>query len=398
MLRRVIVVLLMAGLTVPAFGWGEKGHEISARAAVNALPRDFPAFFRDARERLVYLSPEPDRWKGGRNSPATGALNPADHYFDLEYWGDAYIPTTRYALLFEAYKRGLVDDKKPVSLLGTAPIAIAELLEKLTGNFKEWRDSREDNAAARTERKQIEENIIYNAGVMAHYITDLANPLHNSVHHNGWAEGYPNPKKYPSPREAMGIHSRFESTYVDNAIDEKDIPQYVGAQKRLPAGPWVPTFETYIRRNNALVEKLYDLDGAVKFGRGGETAEQHTFVLQRLAEGASMLRDAWATAWLNSYDEWLADPVMIYGRQGKSLLELLRERNHVETKHFDKLGDQVMAIGNRKNGLEGHEWMYYVGGPNGMHHGAESADKYVPRDNERVEWRFVGAGSDASKR
>ena len=161
-----LLALLLAGCVPQAFAWGSRGHEISARAAVNALPKDFPAFFLAAKERLVYLCPEPDRWKGGQSAMALGALNVPDHYFDLEYWGADPIPATRYALLFAAYKRGLVDDKKPVSDLGTAPVAIAEFADKLTTNFREWRDTREDTDAARMIRHQIEESIIYLAGVM----------------------------------------------------------------------------------------------------------------------------------------------------------------------------------------------------------------------------------------
>jgi len=380
--RFLVIALLFAAGSIPAFGWGAKGHEISARAAVNALPKDFPAFFLAAKERLVYLCPEPDRWKGGQSSPGLGSINPPDHYFDLEAWGDEKIPITRYDLLFAAFKRGIVKDGRGVAELGTAPVVIAEMLEKLTTNFRQWRDASPDTPEV---TRQVEENIIYNAGVVAHYVTDLSNPLHTTVHHNGWAEGYPNPKGYPNVRAANGLHSRFESAYVDKAIDEKDIPQYITPVRRLGKGPWVPEMEAYLRQSNALVEQLYQLDSGANFGSGHETEAEHTFTLQRLAYGASMLRDVWNTAWLNSFDEWLAEPLMVYGRGGKTLLQLTRERNRVETQKF-AMGELVIAIGNRKNGLQDHAWMYYVAGK----HGSESADKYVPRDGERVEWRFDG--------
>jgi hypothetical protein len=383
--RRICLTLLLACWVPQAFAWGTKGHEISARAAVNALPKDFPAFFLAAKERLVYLCPEPDRWKGGQTAPALGALNPPDHYFDLEYWGADPIPTTRYALLFAAYKRGLVDDKKSVSDLGTAPVAIAEFADKLTTNFREWRDTREDTEAERLIRHQIEEDIIYLAGVMAHFVTDLGNPLHCTVHFNGWATGYPNPNGYPGVQEARGIHSRFESQFVDQAVNEKDLPALLPAPHR--AGPWVAEMERFLRRNNGLAEQIYQLDRRGAFGSGQEPPEALPFTLQRLADAAGELRDAWVAAWLNSGDEWMAEPVMVFGRGGKTLLELLRERHHVETKTYP-FGQMVTAIGNRTNGLDGHNWMYYLDGK----HGEQSADKYVPADNERVVWRFEGGG------
>jgi hypothetical protein len=380
-------VLLLGCCTTQGWAWGSKGHEISARAAVNALPKDFPAFLLAAKERLVYLCPEPDRWRGGSSAQALGSLNPPDHYFDLEYWGADPIPATRYALLFAAYKRGLVDDKKPVSDLGTAPVAIAEFADKLTSNFREWRDAREDTDTERLVRHQIEESIIYLAGVMAHFVTDLGNPLHCTVHFNGWDPAYPNPNGYPAGRDARGIHSRFESQYVDKAVtakeQEKDLPALLPAPHR--TGPWVAEMEKFLRRNNGLVEQIYQLDRRGAFGSGHEPPEALPFTLQRLADSAGELRDVWTTAWLNSGDEWLAEPVMVFGRGGKTLLELLRERRHVETKIYP-FGQMVTAIGNRTNGLAGRDWMYYVNGK----HGEQSADKYVPPDNERVEWRFEG--------
>src|ERR1035438_8219759 len=131
--------------------------------------------------------------------------------------------------------------------------------------------------------------------------------------------------------------------------------------------------EQFLRRNNGLVDQIYKFDRRGAFGSGQEPAEALPFTLQRLADSAGELRDVWTTAWLNSGDEWLAEPVMVFGRGGKTLLELLRERRHVETKTYP-FGQMVTAIGNRTNGLAGRDWMYYVNGK----HGEQSADKYVP--------------------
>ena len=44
-------------------GWGDEGHRLVNRAAVEKLPGDMPAFFRNASARLALLGPEPDRWR-----------------------------------------------------------------------------------------------------------------------------------------------------------------------------------------------------------------------------------------------------------------------------------------------------------------------------------------------
>src|SRR5690242_20167419 len=113
-------LILALSLSAPrASAWGAKGHEMSARVAAHALPKDMPEFFRQAAERLAYLCPEPDRWFT-QSAPALAAINLPDHYFDLERWGADPIPATRYELAFAAEKKGILKDRG-VGDLGTAP-------------------------------------------------------------------------------------------------------------------------------------------------------------------------------------------------------------------------------------------------------------------------------------
>src|SRR5690606_35085913 len=74
---------LGAGLAAAMPDWGARGHEAAARAAVTNLPAGLPAFFRASTDQLVYLNPEPDRWRDG----ASAAMDEAwkyDHYIDFE--------------------------------------------------------------------------------------------------------------------------------------------------------------------------------------------------------------------------------------------------------------------------------------------------------------------------
>src|ERR1043166_8794315 len=50
-------------VTLRLHAWGELGHRLTAQAAVATLPPSMPAFFRNAGRQLVYLNPEPDRWR-----------------------------------------------------------------------------------------------------------------------------------------------------------------------------------------------------------------------------------------------------------------------------------------------------------------------------------------------
>lgn len=380
-----VVLLVVLVCSAPrASAWGAKGHEMSARVAALSLPKDMPEFFRQAADRLAFLCPEPDRWIT-QSSPALRSASPPDHYFDLERWGADPLPGTRYELVFAAEKKGILKDNN-VADLGTAPVAIAELAGKLVANFRHWRESGTETEAARLARHQIEENIIYNAGILAHYVTDLGNPLHCTVHHNGWAEGYPNPKGFLAAGRGTSLHARFESDFVERAINENDFAGLVRTFQRV--GPWVPSIEQYVRRDNGYIDELYTLEQKGAFGSGNEPAESKSFTAARLADAATMLRDVWYTTWLVSEEEWLNDRVALFGRPGISALENLRTRHRIETQ---KNGDveEVVAIGNRKNGLDGRTWKMYVN----SQPATEAPGKHLVASGERVEFRFEKAAA-----
>jgi len=55
----------------------------------------------------------------------------------------------------------------------------------------------------------------------------------------------------------------------------------------------------YLRESHQYVETVYQLEKAGGFDGAG-TAASREFIRQRLAAGATMLRDMWYTAWVQS--------------------------------------------------------------------------------------------------
>src|SRR5437667_8821981 len=51
--------------------WDYEGHRLINQLALATLPTNFPAFVRtpDARERVAFLSGEPDRWRNTADLP-----------------------------------------------------------------------------------------------------------------------------------------------------------------------------------------------------------------------------------------------------------------------------------------------------------------------------------------
>ncbi len=376
-IRGFAFLLLATGWAVPAGAWGLKGHMMAARVAARALPADLPEFFRQAVEPLAYLCPEPDRWRGP-HQPALTATSAPDHSIRLELVRGIEFPRTRYEYIVLAAERGLLAcDKLDYRNVGTSFYAIVEEAERLTAEFRLWREAQEAAQPTAVALRQIEANILFSAGVLAHYITDNSEPLHTSVHTNGWAAGFPNPKKYVG----QAIHRRFETDYVDRAIGEEDIASRLTPLRAL--GDWRVEAEAHLRRSHEFVEQVYALDQRGAFGSGQEPEEAHAFTAARLAAGASLLRDAWHAAWRKSGEQLWDEPVRYPGVNGRSALDLLRALRRVETRDYD-IGRLVTAIGDRRNGEGGRYWHYYVSGKPA----AVAADRYITSDGEPIEWRF----------
>ena len=69
----------------PSFAWDYEGHRVVNHAALASLPTNFPAFVLapEARERIAFLSGEPDRWRNTTDLPLRHCNGP-DHYFDVD--------------------------------------------------------------------------------------------------------------------------------------------------------------------------------------------------------------------------------------------------------------------------------------------------------------------------
>src|SRR4030095_1054395 len=68
-----------------ARAWDYEGHRLVNLLALDSLPTNFPAFVfaAPARERVAFLSGEPDRWRNSPDQPFKH-FNGPDHYFDLD--------------------------------------------------------------------------------------------------------------------------------------------------------------------------------------------------------------------------------------------------------------------------------------------------------------------------
>jgi hypothetical protein len=289
-MRRFLLSLLLCLATTPLYAWGEKGHYLVAEAATMSLPTDMPPFFYKAFPELIWLAYDPDRLRNAGES--IDAVNPPDHFLDYEYVADLKLPADRYKYLHLLETSGkLRQHGLDNATIGFLPWRVAELSEQLQAEWRQWRSSRPGSP----ERAFIERDIIHIAGVLGHFAGDSANPHHATWNFNGWAD--PNPNGYAIDCDT---HSRFETRWISHAVDVKDVTPKVAAPRMRT--DYFATAIDAVKQSNALVEPLYrlDRDGAFDVTRRPASKDGIAFASDRIAAGASLLRDLWWSAWKSS--------------------------------------------------------------------------------------------------
>jgi hypothetical protein len=296
---RPLALLFVPLLAVPVcYGWGSKGHTLINRLAAESLPPDLPAFMRtpEAINEIAYLGPEPDRWRSRAESELSAA-QASDHFIDIEY-ADLIgtLPRQRYqyiALLYAyiASHPDRVNDLRPEKV-GFQPYITSEVWERLKSAMRDYREA----GAKHEDTKPIEAAILFYAGWLGHYVGDGSQPLHVTINYNGWTS--PNPNGYTTDHT---IHSQFETAFVDAAINTSDVQPLVAPLH--PINDEWDDYLAYLRHTGSLVEHVYQLDKQHGFDGTG-TSEAKQFAAERLAAGASMLRDMYVAAWIKS-----AEPV-----------------------------------------------------------------------------------------
>jgi len=275
-----------------AFAWGNEGHTFVNRVAAQKIPASMPKFLRRAIVEIAYLGPEPDRWR----NPAEFALKnsqEADHFIDLERvtWLDP-LPRGRYEFYRKLYEKRAAAADHPDDYLpervGLQPYIAMEVYGRLKSAFREYRRLQ----ASHQPTGAVEQTAIFYAGWLGHYVADAAQPLHTTIHYNGWVGS--NPSGYTIQH---GIHSLFETDYVGANIKATDFTDMVNAPVQLK-DPF-SDYLAYLNESHGLVEQVYAIEKSGGF-KGKGTPEAFAFTTHRLAVGSQMLLNLWYTAWIES--------------------------------------------------------------------------------------------------
>jgi hypothetical protein len=300
------VLALAAALATPAtsvLAWGASGHRVVGVVAASSLPSDVPAFLRTptAIAAIGEYAREPDRWKG------SGKIHDTDrdsaHFLDIDDQGRMYggpmftvatLPPTRAD--YETALRAVGQDAWKAGYL---PYAIIDGYQQLVKDFTYWRiltavvkieKDATRLAYYKADLKRREELLLRDLGVWAHYVGDASQPLHLSVHYNGWGD-YPNPNGYTNSRQ---IHSQFEGPLAKAVGDQASIQALVPAYQACDC-----SIETrvvgYLTETWKQTEPLYQLEKAGALVATDPRGK--AFVQTRIAAGATALRDLVVDAW-----------------------------------------------------------------------------------------------------
>lgn len=313
-MRTLLIAALVSAIPATAYAWGPDGHRMLGETAMRHLPAALPAFLHsdEAIWQIGQLSREPDRSRNAGN-PHDADLNPA-HFVDV---GDdltiggavplSALPPTRadYAAVLRTHG---TDDYK----MGYLPYAIAEGWQQVVKDFAYWRAdaagetfAKSDKARAwlAQDRKLRELIAIRDIGYWAHFVEDASQPMHASVHYDGWGD-FPNPNGYPNQK---GLHLQFEDAFVHDNVSDADIEAALPAPQPV-TGDILAWTGSYLARTQSQVMPMFEMAKREPFN--GHDAAEKAFAVERLAAGAAALRDLVSAAWIESAKAQLGYPLV----------------------------------------------------------------------------------------
>ncbi|MBX9460337.1 MAG: S1/P1 Nuclease [Brevundimonas sp.] len=311
------LTLGVAVLAAPAVvsAWGNTGHRLIGVAAVRALPEEMPAFLRTpgAAAEVGELSREPDRTKGA-GQPHDRERDTA-HFIDMDDQGRVMdqrgMSIDALPRLKSEYDAALTTAGLDVDDAGYLPYAIWDGYQQLVRDFATWRvlnaaEARETDPGKRAwyreDRLRREALILRDLGYLGHYVGDGAQPHHTTIHYNGWSRDVPNPEGFTTSRQT---HGAFEGAFTAR-VARLDAIEAAMAAPELEGFDLRARVPAYLKTTLAEVLPFYRLEKAGAFRDAEPRAGR--FVIDRLAAGASELRDLYILAWRDSADDEIGWP------------------------------------------------------------------------------------------
>jgi hypothetical protein len=319
-----------------SYAWGERGHDLVSRIAARLLTlsdtTDNPIgeTFVAKEHMLGHLSNVPDIvWRS--MGQAIEAKNGPTHYVDVEYItlnptavnlpkDKAELESAMKKLCTEKPKGYKCADEKgtepKAELAGTAQFRIHQIATLMQESFQKAADEQKKSSQVEGQIKKHLDDALYYAGILSHFVGDLANPYHTSRDYNGYEINQ------------GGVHSYFESDTVNTfdlgfdmdvynrAVELRDLTTLRKFAKDTKSLDYLDIAYAQIKEsfsNLKLVQeldlkyavtKLGNSDKGLKIKAERKPADQiavyfRPIIRDRMAQGAATLAHLWRQAWTN---------------------------------------------------------------------------------------------------
>jgi hypothetical protein len=295
------------------WAWGATGHEWVSGIAIEKLPDSIPAFVRrpEAAAEIAVLGRELDRSRGAGKTH--DAERDPGHYIDLADNGDVMdvlplgkLPTTR-----EEYDTLLRANGLTQYTAGYLPYSIIDGWEQVRKDFAyrraltkamETANTPEERAWFEADRRLREKITLHDIGIWSHYVGDASQPLHVSIHYNGWGD-FPNPNGYTDSKK---IHAYFEGEFVRHYLSRAAVSTELGPYQTCGCSIEEHT-SMLLKATLDQVEPLYLLEREGGFRKSDPRGI--AFATSRLAAGATSVTqpDCGRVERQRHHASWLSD-------------------------------------------------------------------------------------------
>jgi hypothetical protein len=222
----IILFLISSGINL-LFGWGEEGHALIARKAIDLLPEEM-AEFKLWQQYIEDHSSDPDKRKKDDKSEEP------KHYIDIDFYREFRMGEMIYDRETLAGRYG----DSIVSEMGILPWATLDTYNNLVNSFREMNRDR---------------MLIY-ATDLAHYVADGHQPMHTVLNYDGQLTSQ------------KGLHARYEIHMVNRNLEELEKSFY--AQTPFYVAEPINYIFYYITTSCLISDPIYTADN-IAFGQAG---------------------------------------------------------------------------------------------------------------------------------
>ncbi len=251
-MKYITLVLVLVGFSPQSWAWGKRGHQIVGETAALVVSSE-PGlgFMRTISFDFGYYANVPDFiWK----RPATYESEKPEHFMDLEIFDRAFKDKVDLGKPFELSRKDFearFPEVKPKA--GRAYWRVQEMVTALEQASEKLRALPAETMGK--PRQDLQEKWLLLAGPLAHYVGDLAMPLHVSENYDGQMTGQ------------KGLHHYFEESMVDmlypdvlgkvNAAAEREWPKF---KKNADGKSTLQLVQAQTERSHKAVNELLKLD------------------------------------------------------------------------------------------------------------------------------------------